>query len=59
MEGHAAHSRLLERSAQGADVLSLLIVHAEDQMMAAESFRTVAESFIRMYEKFSQPTTEK
>ena len=59
LEGHAAHSKLLEKSAQGEEVLSLLIVHAEDQMMAAESFRTVAESFIRMYEKFSQQTSEK
>ena len=30
---------------------SLILLHAEDQLMLAESFRIIAEDFIDVYEK--------
>jgi PTS system cellobiose-specific IIA component len=49
IEGHHAHAKLLEREANGKDTLSLLIMHAEDQMMSAEAFKNIALEFIDTY----------
>ena len=32
----------------------LLIMHAEDQLMSAEGFRTIAEEFIAVYKRFEE-----
>ena len=32
--------------------MSLLILHAEDQLMSAEGFKTIAQEFIEVYKKF-------
>lgn len=52
-EGHTAHLSLLQQSAiDNKNVtFSLILVHAEDQLMQAESFRIIAEDFIDVYEK--------
>ena len=52
-EGHPAHLSLLQQSAiDNKNVtFSLILVHAEDQLMQAESFRIIAEDFIDVYEK--------
>lgn len=55
VEGHHAHSGLLEKEAtegQGSAV-SLLILHAEDQLMSAEAFKTIAAEFIDVYKRMS------
>ena len=52
-EGHDAHTGLLTREAnegQGSTV-SLLILHAEDQLMSAEGFKTIAQEFIDAYKR--------
>ena len=54
-EGHTAHLSLLQQSAiDNKDVpFSLILVHAEDQLIQAESFRIIAEDFIDVYEKLN------
>lgn len=51
-EGHHAHGGLLSREASGDKVqVDLLLVHAEDQMMAAETFKIMAKEFIEIHKK--------
>ena len=56
VEGHHAHTGLLEKEAnegQGSAV-SLLILHAEDQLMSAEAFKTISAEFIEVYKRMSK-----
>lgn len=52
---HKVHSEFLasssaDLSSSGNDSnVSLILVHAEDQMMCAETFRLIAEEFIDLY----------
>ena len=49
-EGHHAHASLIQKEASGDKVEpSLIIMHAEDQMMSAEIIRSLAEEMIEMY----------
>ncbi|KJD45839.1 PTS lactose/cellobiose transporter subunit IIA [Paenibacillus terrae] len=51
-EGHRAHKKLVTKEADGETVeVSLLLVHAEDQMMSAEGFKIIAEEFVELYER--------
>lgn len=51
-EGHKAHAELIQKEAGGEKtVVDLLIVHAEDQMMSAETFKILAEKFIDLNKK--------
>lgn len=54
--GHDAHTELIQREAGGDPVaMNLMITHAEDQLMAAETIKIVALEFIEMYrEKFAE-----
>ena len=56
VEGHNAHAGLLQQEAEGGpgSTLSLLILHAEDQLMSAEGFKTIALEFIDVYKKFEK-----
>ena len=52
VEGHHGHSALAEKEANGElDKVGLLLLHAEDQLMSAEAFRTIAEEFIAVYKR--------
>ncbi len=53
LEGHHAHAVLLQRDANKKEdhYLPLLIIHAEDQLMSAEAFKTVALEFIDVYRR--------
>ncbi|SHK83838.1 PTS system, cellobiose-specific IIA component [Selenomonas ruminantium] len=56
VEGHKAHTELLAREAgsdQGINI-SLLILHAEDQLMSAEGFKTIAQEFIAAYKRIDK-----
>lgn len=54
-EGHKSHGDMITKEAKGElTVLSLLLIHAEDQLMAAEGFRVIAEEFIDAYKKIEQ-----
>ena len=51
MKGHEAHFELLQKEAAGEPVGgSLILVHAEDQLMSAEAFGILAEEFISVYQ---------
>ena len=53
-EGHHAHGGLLTQEASGDKVkVDLLLVHAEDQMMSAETFRIRAKEIIDIHKKLS------
>lgn len=48
--GHEAHAKLIQQEASGTKVEPcLLLIHAEDQLMSAESFKIIAEEMIENY----------
>ena len=48
--GHDAHTELIQREAGGDPVtMNLMITHAEDQLMSAETIKIVALEFIELY----------
>ncbi|MCH3947356.1 MAG: PTS lactose/cellobiose transporter subunit IIA [Olsenella sp.] len=50
LAGHDVHAALIQREAGGDPVnMTLIISHAEDQLMAAESFKLMAQEFIEVY----------
>ncbi|WHY79056.1 PTS lactose/cellobiose transporter subunit IIA [Neobacillus sp. WH10] len=54
IQGHKAHAELISKEANGEKVeVSLLLAHAEDQLMSAEGFKVIAEEFISLYERIS------
>ena len=51
-KGHDAHLELLAKEANGEDFApGVILMHAEDQMMAAEVVRLMAEEIIKMGKK--------
>ena len=53
--GHEAHFGLIQKEASGAQVAgSLLLIHAEDQLMSAEGFKIIAEEMIASYERITE-----
>ncbi|MBT1177612.1 PTS lactose/cellobiose transporter subunit IIA [Bifidobacterium callimiconis] len=53
-EGHTVHSKLVQQEAAGSAVpVGLLLIHVEDQMMAAEIFRAMAVEMIGLYKKLA------
>lgn len=52
VQGHHAHFELIQQEANGKQIeFSLLLLHAEDQLMSAESFGILAEDFIELYKR--------
>lgn len=50
--GHDVHLGLLQRTAAGETLpFTLILLHAEDQMAAAETFRVVAGDFIDVHKE--------
>ncbi len=56
VQGHHAHAKLLTYEAENGQgsSLSLIILHAEDQLMSAEGFKTIALEFIDLYERLAK-----
>ena len=55
LNGHHAHAELIQMEANGDDnILSLLLVHAEDQLMSAENFKILADRFIKLGHKINK-----
>lgn len=53
--GHEAHFELIQKEAQGQQVGgSLILVHAEDQLMSAEGFKIIAEEMIASYQRIAE-----
>lgn len=52
LKGHEAHFELIQKEAQGIAVGgSLILVHAEDQLMSAEGFKIIAAEMIESYKR--------
>ena len=57
VQGHHGHAALAEKEAHGElPQITLLLLHAEDQLMSAEGFRTIAEEFIAVYKRLDGVT---
>lgn len=55
IRGHREHVDLLQEYASSASKpISLLLVHAEDCLMRAESFKIIADEFISLYRTLYQ-----
>lgn len=51
-EGHRVHAELIAKEANGElGEISLLLMHAEDQMMSAETLKIVATEMIDLYKR--------
>lgn len=49
-QGHHAHAKLIQQEASGEPCnMTLLLAHAEDQLMSAEAFKILAGEFIDVY----------
>lgn len=49
-QGHTAHAELIQKEANGeTNQITLLLMHAEDQLMSAEAFNIIAKEFIDLY----------
>ncbi|WP_068268469.1 PTS lactose/cellobiose transporter subunit IIA [Caviibacter abscessus] len=54
-KGHDIHLNLVQKEAQGKNVeVSLLLIHAQDQLMNAETFKILAYEFIELYKKVNE-----
>lgn len=58
LEGHKLHSVLIQREAAGEPILAtLMLIHTEDQLSAAEQFRILSAELIRTYERITRLET--
>ena len=54
-EGHAAHGKLIQQEASGeATTMTLLLTHAEDQLMSAEAFGILSREFVDLYKEIKK-----
>ena len=52
IEGHHAHASLIQQEANGEPIpCTVVLMHAEDQLMSAEAFGILAEEFVAVYQK--------
>ena len=52
---HAQQTDLVQKEAAGEDAkMSLILAHAEDQMMSTEVFKVLAEEMIELYKKVNK-----
>ncbi|MDN6195816.1 MAG: PTS lactose/cellobiose transporter subunit IIA [Atopostipes suicloacalis] len=55
IEGHKTHFGLIQQEEAGKSTeVTLILMHAEDQLMAAETIKLMAEELIRNYERIDQ-----
>ncbi|MBU5362185.1 PTS lactose/cellobiose transporter subunit IIA [Enterococcus raffinosus] len=53
-EGHHAHGSLIQKEAAGEKTeFSIILMHAEDQLMSAEGFRIISEEFVELYKSLN------
>lgn len=59
LEGHQAHMKLISQEADGNPIsMSLILVHAEDQLMSAEQIGLMAQEMIVLHQqRFEQGKT--
>ncbi len=60
VEGHHAHADILEMNSAGVKLpMNIFLMHAEDQMLVAEGFETIANELIDVYKKMEACNKEK
>lgn len=51
-QGHEPHTELIQKEAAGETLqMGLILTHAEDQMMSAETVKIMAEELIALYRR--------
>lgn len=54
LEGHKAHAGLIQKEAAGEEVkINILLMHAEDQLMSAETIKLMAEEIIKLNKRIN------
>ena len=54
-KGHHIHQSLIQQEAGGIKVdLNILLTHAQDQLMSAESFKILCDEFIDLYRRLDE-----
>lgn len=54
-QGHQSHAKLIQKEASGdATTMTLLLTHAEDQLMSAEAFKILSQEFIDLYKEIKK-----
>ena len=49
-QAHAPHAKMVQEEAAGMHTpVNILLVHAEDQMATTESFKVMAQEFVKLY----------
>ncbi|WP_035287744.1 MULTISPECIES: PTS lactose/cellobiose transporter subunit IIA [Clostridiaceae] len=55
LKAHESHSSLIQQEASGEPVkVSLLLMHAEDQLMTTETLKAITEEMILTHKKYSK-----
>lgn len=55
LEGHKLHGELISREAGGEPIpASLMLIHTEDQLSAAEQFKILSGELIRTHERITR-----
>lgn len=59
VQGHDGHHDFLTKEMNGElEGTGLLMMHAEDQLMSAEAFKTIAKEFIELYKSLDKGEQE-
>lgn len=54
-QGHHSHAKLIQQEASGEKTqMTLLLTHAEDQLMSAEAFKILSQEFIDLYKEIKK-----
>lgn len=54
-KGHRIHQQLIQQEAGGERVeLNILLTHAQDQLMSAESFKILCDEFVDLYRRLDE-----
>lgn len=54
-KGHRIHMQLVQEEAGGHPVtISLLLSHAQDQLLSADSFKILCDEFIDLYRRYDE-----
>ena len=50
-KGHRAHAQLFEMNVNHQTEINILLIHAEDQLMSAETFKLLCHEFMDVYRR--------
>lgn len=53
-KGHRTHAQLLEMNVNHQADVNILLIHAEDQLMSAETFKLLCHEFMDVYRRIDR-----